>query len=140
MIAFAARRDDGCGFKSVKISSSNGKFTITTEFRNLPADPLEYTLTLFSCNRDGEELTRKDFSFIPSEKAFQYFAGSAKENAFSDQKGFFVHSVGKSVLLCAAREILERPAADWPDSARSFRMCHRLRSGKFPVPASGAFP
>lgn len=72
MIAFAARRDDGCGFKSVKISSSNGKFTITTEFRNLPADPLEYTLTLFSCNRDGEELTRKDFSFIPSEKAFSF--------------------------------------------------------------------
>ncbi|MBE6356217.1 MAG: hypothetical protein E7058_03790 [Lentisphaerae bacterium] len=70
MIAYAAKRDNGYQFRSAKISSGAGKFTVKIDFRNLPVSgDKKYTLTLFSCNREGEELTRKDFSFVPAESA-----------------------------------------------------------------------
>ena len=67
MIAFAARRDGGCQIKKVKIESRMERFVVQAQFKNLPASPEKYTLTIFSCNRDGEELTRQDFPFITAE-------------------------------------------------------------------------
>ncbi len=65
MLLAAARRDQWMQFGAVAVKSAPGMFTLDIRWHKLPAPPEKCELTLFSVNRDGEELTRRSFEFVP---------------------------------------------------------------------------
>ncbi len=109
MIVFASGRGNGFQLRGVQINSSAGKFTIKAKFKNLPDSTENYTMTIFSCNRDGEELTRKDFSFAPAEEAT--FILPAKYWNGQQLIGFILRDPAGDVIDFGAESAMCLPAA-----------------------------
>ncbi|MBE6358810.1 MAG: hypothetical protein E7057_06140 [Lentisphaerae bacterium] len=109
MIAYAAKRDNGCQIKKVKIESRMEKFVVLAQFKNLPASPEKYTLTIFSCNRDGEELTRQDFPFTTTENA--KFILPAKRWNGQQMLGFILRDPQGNVTDFGAESAMYLPMA-----------------------------
>lgn len=65
MLTAAADRDKGMRFESLKADSAPGKFAVTVNLAALPGNGRECSLTLFTRNRDGAELARREYRFIP---------------------------------------------------------------------------